>query len=88
MDALGIIAFLLLSLGFCYRLIDPRNGNTFYVGKGLGNRIFSHAKGEVDLKEDELSEKFKHVREIRNSGLKVAHVIHSHSMDGKTTLKG
>ena len=28
---------------YVYRLIDPRNGETFYVGKGKGNRIFSHA---------------------------------------------
>ena len=25
---------------YVYRLIDPRNGETFYVGKGKGNRIF------------------------------------------------
>lgn len=23
---------------YVYRLIDPRNGETFYVGKGTGNR--------------------------------------------------
>ena len=32
--------------GCVYRLIDPRNGETFCVGKGRGNRIFSHAKGD------------------------------------------
>ncbi len=28
----------------CYvcRLLDPRNGETFYVGKGHGNRLFDH----------------------------------------------
>ena len=32
---------------YVYRLIDPRNGETFYVGKGRGNRVsLSHAKGE------------------------------------------
>jgi len=25
---------------YVYRLIDPRNGNTFYVGRGQGNRVF------------------------------------------------
>ena len=30
---------------YVYRLIDPRNGETFYVGKGRGNRIFAHARG-------------------------------------------
>lgn len=28
---------------YVYRLVDPRNGQTFYVGKGKGNRIFAHA---------------------------------------------
>ena len=32
---------------YVYRLIDPRNGDTFYVGKGKGNRVFDHVKGEV-----------------------------------------
>ena len=30
---------------YVYRLIDPRNGETFYVGKGKGNRVFQHMKG-------------------------------------------
>ncbi len=29
---------------YVYRLIDPRNGETFYVGKGQGNRVFQHIK--------------------------------------------
>lgn len=29
---------------YVYRLIDPRNGKTFYVGKGKGNRVFQHVK--------------------------------------------
>ncbi|MCR2307669.1 hypothetical protein NSX65_32680, partial [Salmonella enterica] len=27
---------------YVYRLIDPRDGSTFYVGKGKGNRVFAH----------------------------------------------
>ncbi len=30
---------------YVYRLIDPRNGETFYVGKGKDNRVFDHIKG-------------------------------------------
>ena len=30
---------------YVYRLIDPRSGQTFYVGKGRQNRVFAHAKG-------------------------------------------
>ena len=32
---------------YVYRLIDPRNGETFYVGKGQGDRIFQHVKGAL-----------------------------------------
>jgi hypothetical protein len=30
----------------CYvnRLIDPRNGETFYISEGCGNRVFAHVK--------------------------------------------
>lgn len=30
---------------YVYCLIDPRDGNIFYVGKGVGNRVFHHALG-------------------------------------------
>ena len=29
---------------YVYRLIDPRDSSTFYVGKGYGNRVFDHMK--------------------------------------------
>ena len=32
---------------YVYRLIDPRNGQTFYVGKGQGNRVFQHVKQAI-----------------------------------------
>ena len=30
---------------YIYCLVDPRNQNIFYIGKGIGNRVFQHARG-------------------------------------------
>lgn len=69
---------------YVYRLIDPRNGQTFYVGKGRGNRVFQHVLGAIDYY-DGISEnehdfekdpnKLRIIKEIRESGLEVIHVI-------------
>ena len=67
---------------YVYRLIDPRNGNTFYVGKGKGNRVFNHMTGALKLQgeEDEVSEKIGLIRDIHKSGLDVIHIIHRHGL--------
>lgn len=72
---------------YFYRLIDPRNGETFYVGKGKGNRVFSHIKAKTDLDGDEIDNKLKRIREIRLAGFEVGHVIHRHGMDEKTAFE-
>ena len=36
---------------YVYRLEDPRDGKTFYVGKGQNDRIYHHLRPVVDLKE-------------------------------------
>jgi hypothetical protein len=72
---------------YVYRLIDPRNGETFYVGKGQGNRVFSHIHAEQNLAGDDLDNKIKRIREIRLAGFEVAHVIHRHGMDERTALE-
>jgi hypothetical protein len=75
-------------LGFyVYRLIDPRNGETFYVGKGRGNRVFEHAKG-ARTDDDAEDMKLQRIREIVNrDGLEIQHVIHRHGMDEKTAIE-
>jgi hypothetical protein len=70
---------------YVYRLIDPRNGETFYVGKGRGNRVFSHIREQVEG--DDPNNKLKRIREIRLAGFEVAHVIHRHGMDDKTAYE-
>ena len=78
---------------YVYRLIDPRNGQTFYVGKGKGDRVFSHAKQQLELDaqddegEDDASLKLQTIGNIRKAGLEVLHVIHRHGMDEKTSFE-
>ena len=68
---------------YVYRLIDPRNGMTFYVGRGQGNRVFSHATGQQPRTEaeDDIVLKSKTIRDIKYAGLEVQHVIHRHGMN-------
>jgi hypothetical protein len=77
---------------YVYRLIDPRNGETFYVGKGRGNRVFEHAMGALKLApkddeadEDEVSLKMRRIIEIKNAGLDVVTVIHMHGIETSET---
>lgn len=63
---------------YVYRLIDPRNNQTFYIGKGIGDRIFSH---ELEARRSKKSSpKLDRIREIINSGLQIKHIIHRHGL--------
>lgn len=70
---------------YVYRLIDPRNGETFYVDKGKGNRVFAHIRAEIET--DDPGEKLKRINEIRAVGFDVAHVIHRHGLDDETAFE-
>lgn len=81
---------------YVYRLIDPRNGQTFYVGEGKGNRIFAHVNcalknydGEsfLEKNEDEDTLKIQTIKDITNSGLEVIHVIQRWGMDSATAFE-
>ncbi|MDO4225719.1 MAG: hypothetical protein Q4C75_07490 [Bergeyella zoohelcum] len=79
---------------YVYRLIDPRTNKTFYVGKGKGNRIFSHLYEAEKLiskdeegEDDEVSLKIATIREIQKSGNEVLCIIHRHGMDEKTAFE-
>jgi hypothetical protein len=73
---------------YVYRLIDPRDGSTFYVGKGKGNRVFDHARGiQTSDQENEYdSSKLKTILEIHSEGLNVIPIIHRHGLDEKTAF--
>ena len=81
---------------YVYRLIDPRNGQTFYVGKGKGNRVYAHINdalknfdGEnyLDTDEDEVSAKIQQIRDIKKSGLEVIHVIQRYGLTNKEAFE-
>ena len=78
-------------LGFyVYRLVDPRNGNTFYVGKGKGSRVFEHARGNVspgEFDDEQLAPRLGLVHAIHLSGLSPSHVIHRHGLDEATAFE-
>jgi hypothetical protein len=65
---------------YVYRLIDPRSGDTFYIGRGVGNRVFAHVNDELKTEGDDLSDKLRVIREIRVAGFEVGHVIHRHGL--------
>ena len=71
---------------YVYRLIDPRDGQTFYIGRGQRDRIFAHINEELkeDNREDEVTAKIEVIRGIRRAGLMPTHVIHRHGLDEDT----
>lgn len=76
---------------YVYRLVDPRTGQTFYVGKGKNNRVFAHAydalkdyEGQnyfIQEEDDDISAKVKQIRSIHDAGLEVIMVIHRWGLD-------
>ena len=66
---------------YVYRLIDPRNGETFYVGKGKGDRVFDHANGNFDPESEYVAgSKQERINEILTYGHQVTHIIHRHGL--------
>jgi hypothetical protein len=60
---------------YVYALIDPRDGRLFYIGKGKGSRVFSHAADAIEG--DSETEKLDLIRDVIKSGVTVETLIRS-----------
>lgn len=63
---------------YVYGLVDPRISKIFYIGKGVGNRVFSH--GIVADRTDLETRKLNILREIKEANLEVELLILRHGM--------
>ena len=69
---------------YVYVLVDPRDKKVFYVGKGIGNRVFAHVACSLD--ETQESDKLNTIREIEQSGNRVSHFIVRHGLTENESL--
>lgn len=63
-------------LFYVYLLIDPNDGQIFYVGKGKGRRMFQHVRAALNGDVDN-SAKYDRIKQILDSGQDVIHKIFS-----------
>jgi hypothetical protein len=69
---------------YVYRLVDPRNDETFYVGKGQGERVLQHAWEALSnvIPADRLDR----IRDIREAGQREKIIIHRHGLEENVAL--
>ena len=82
---------------YVYRLVDPRTYNTFYVGKGCGDRALQHAQDAENFPHnptlnpnqegDTLSLQEKQILSILSSGLKAQAIIHRYGLTEKEAFE-
>ncbi len=72
---------------YVYRLVDPKNGETIYVGKGQGNRVFEHVAYSGGKKDDDMTSQLSaRIQEIQSESNEVEHIIHRHGLNDHEAL--
>lgn len=59
---------------YVYALIDPRSNDVFYIGKGIGNRVFSH-EAESGRSSESEKEKIRRIQDIESNGFSVKRIM-------------
>ena len=70
---------------YVYMLIDPETNQVFYVGKGVGNRIFAHINEAIA--DETGGDKLDKIRDVHAKGLEVRHVVHRHGLTEKEAFE-
>ena len=71
---------------YVYLLIDPRDNEVFYVGKGKGGRITAHIFGAREGG-TRATDKVKRIRDIEDAGLEVKHDVLRHGLSEREALE-
>lgn len=85
-DPLSFLPGVAEKLGwYVYALSDPRDGAIFYVGKGVGNRVYQHARQAKKVAGENASQlKLQTIRDIHAQGREVVVEIVRHRIESES----
>lgn len=63
---------------YVYFLVDSRNKQPFYIGKGVNDRVFDHISHAFEMDID--TNNYNKIREIRDAEAEVEHIIVRHGL--------